>query len=324
MQQLYRKEHGLHRYGTHRLNNILAIKMQSQLLRIFNLKLMWIKVKRLFSEPLIQFIILGVILYLINMYVQNKSDAEARKIIVDNEMIGQLILKYKIQTGALPNKQQLDAMIENYIKDEISYREAKKMGLDKEDEIIRRRLIQKFDFLQSDLTETKSPTEDELKQFYENNPSLFQTDSTVSFSHIFYSKDNSTDSIAKQRALDVLNGLKSGDLKRAPEKGDRFPLQYDYTDQSNLDIQQNFGNKPILKALFSLPIDNWSGPVQSGYGWHLIYISERDSMTAIPYAFKEEEVKIKYEEDEKSKQNKKIFDEISNKYEIKRLYLESK
>lgn len=280
--------------------------------------------KRIFTEPLVQFLILGVFLYLINLYAQKLKDKESLEIVVDNEKIGQILMNYKTQTGTLPNKQQLDAIIENYIKEEISFREAKKMGLDKDDEIIRRRLIQKYDFLQTDLAEVSSPTDKELIKFYNDNSGDFQKVATVSFSHIFFSTDNSSDSNTKQRALEVLNQLNSGSVQLASETGDRFPLQYDYTDQSELDLQQNFGNKPIANELFKAPLNTWTGPVQSGYGWHLIYVTKINTTSLIPFESVKEDVKIKYAESEKAKQNKKLFDQVSEKFIINRAYLEAK
>lgn len=257
-------------------------------------------------------------------YVQNQTNSQAREIIVDNDRVNLMILNYKSQTGNLPNKQQLDAIIDNYIKEEISYREAKKMGLDKDDEIIRRRLSQKFDFLQTDLTEINKPSDDDLKQFYTSNPSLFKNEPTVSFTHIYFSINNSNDSITKQRALQLLKQLKNSDLKYAPEMGDRFPLLYDYTNQSLIDIQQNFGDKPMLKELFKAPLNVWIGPFQSGYGWHLFYVSKINIETLIPFDLIKEEVKKQYLTAEKAKQNKKIYDSLEEKYNINREYLQTK
>ena len=285
---------------------------------------MRITIKRLFSEPLVQFLILGMLLFLLTSYIRQHRDKQSREIIVDNERIGMMVMNYKTQTGDLPNKQQLDAMIDNYIREEISYREAKKIGLDKDDEIIRRRLSQKFNFLQTDLTEAAQPSDKDLKQFYTQHPELFQTDAKVSFSHIYFSADNSTDNIAKQKALTVLQLLKNSKLQRAPEKGNRFPLQYDYTDQASIDVQQNFGDKPILQELFKAPLHTWIGPVLSGYGWHLIFISKRNNAAAIPFESIKEEVKTKWLEEAKSAQNKKVFDQLNEKYIINRKYLQSK
>jgi len=286
--------------------------------------IMRISFKRLFGEPLIQFLTLGLLLFLLTSYIRQHRDKLSREIIVDNERIGMMVMNYKTQTGDLPSKQQLDAMIDNYIREEISYREAKKMGLDKDDEIIRRRLSQKFDFLQTDLTEATQPSDEDLKQFYDQHPELFQTEATVSFSHIYFSTDHSSDDIAKQKALTVLQQLKNSKLQRAPEKGDRFPLQNDYTDQAVLDIQQNFGDKPILQELFKAPLHTWSGPVQSGYGWHLIFISKRNNAAAIPFESIKEDVKTKWLEATKDAQNKKTFDQLGEKYIINRKYLEIK
>lgn len=279
--------------------------------------------KKLSTEPLIQFFVLGGLLFLFVTYIQKQNDKQSREITVDKERVALMILNYKTQTGNLPTRQQLDAIIDQYIKEEISYREAKKMGLDKDDEIIRRRLSQKFDFIQTDLVEIPEPAPQELKQFYTDHPALFQNEATVSFSHIYFSTDNSTDAVAKQKALHVLQQLRNTSLQRAPEKGDRFPLQYDYTEQSALDIQQNFGDRPMLHELFKGPLNTWLGPVQSGYGWHLLFISKRDSVAQIPFASIQEEVKAQYARTEKAKQNKKMYDQLSEKYIIERTYLET-
>lgn len=282
------------------------------------------KLKNIFTEPFIQFLILGGLLFLLVTYIQRTKDNASRQITVDGDRVGLMLVNYKSQTGTLPTKQQLDAMIDNYIKEEISYREAKNMGLDKDDEIVRRRLSQKFDFMQTDLTETVPPTEEQLKQFYTSNSAMFQKKSTVSFSHVYFSTDKSNDSMAKQRALAVLKQLQQTTLQRAPEKGDRFALQYDYTDQAALDIQQNFGNKQLLDELFKARVNTWAGPVQSGYGWHLIFISKRDSTAAIPFTYIKEEVRTAFMETVKATENKKIFDRLSKKYSINRAYLQTK
>ena len=282
------------------------------------------KLKKIFTEPFIQFLILGGLLFLLVSYIQRTKDNASRQITVDGDRVELMLVNYKSQTGNLPTKQQLDAMIDNYIKEEISYREAKNMGLDKDDEIVRRRLSQKFDFMQTDLTETVPPTEEQLKQFYDSNPAMFQKESTVSFSHVYFSTDKSNDSLAKQRALAVLKQLQQTTLQRAPEKGDRFALQYDYTDQAALDIQQNFGNKQLLDEIFKARVNSWVGPVQSGYGWHLIFISKRDSTAAKPFAAIKDEVKAACVEAAKASENKKVFDRLSKKYSINRAYLQAK
>jgi hypothetical protein len=120
------------------------------------------------------------------------------------------------------------------------------MGLDKDDEIIRRRLAQKFDFMQTDLTEIPTPSEEDLEQFYKNNPALFRSEATVSFSHIYFSTDNSNDSIAKQRAAYVFTTVKKATCNVLLKKETAFLYNMIILEQALVDIQQNFGEKPIL------------------------------------------------------------------------------
>jgi len=277
--------------------------------------------KRILREPIFHFIILGAILYATVSFIQKRKTKYDREILVDNDRVVLILKKYKMQTGELPSKQQLNAMIDDYIKEEIYYREAKKMGLDADDEIVKRRLAQKMEFLQSDLAQEENPSEEKLKSFYQNNPSLFSADATVNFSHIFFSADKTGDSIAQSRAIHVLRQLKDSPVQHAPGKGDHFALQYDFTDQSLLDIKQNFGDAPMADSLFEGPLRTWIGPVKSGYGWHLLYISKRDSSRLLPYASIRAAVKVKFADAEKMRLNENAFRNLSKNYIVNRAYL---
>lgn len=279
--------------------------------------------KKLISEPIIQFILSGIILYLMVSFVQQQRDFQQREIIVDSDRIALMIMNYKTQTGSLPSKQQLDALIEDYISEEIYYREAKKMGLDKDDEIIRRRLAQKLTFMQSGLAEIKNPGDADLLAFYNSHPDLFMQDASASFSHVYFSTTNSNDSIARQRAVEALQQLKKSSLQRSPSSGDPFPLQYDYTDQTATDVRQNFGSNAFADSVFQAATNTWTGPVQSGYGWHLIYISSRGTKALKDYSNVKEEVKIKYLESAKAEQDKQAFEKLRSRYIIRRAYLET-
>jgi parvulin-like peptidyl-prolyl isomerase len=280
--------------------------------------------RRIISEPLFQFFVLGILLYATVSFIRSRHEREAREIDVNSDRVTMMIVNYKNQMGVPPTAQQLNALIDNYIREEIAFREAKKLGLDKDDEIIRRRLSQKYEFLNADLGETATPTEDQLRRFYQDHPALFSSETTVSFSHIYFKSDNSADSVAKQRALKVLGEFRNSRIQHAPEKGDHFALQYDYTDQSVVDIRSNFGDKPIVDSLFRGVVGRWLGPVQSGYGWHLVFLSKRDSSRVLPYESVSADVKQRYMDAEKEKQNKAAFEKVSKDYIIKRNYLNDK
>ncbi len=195
------------------------------------------------------------------------------------------------------------------------------MQLDKDDEIIRRRLSQKMEFLQSDLATVPKPSQETLIRFYRDHPGYFRDSGTVSFTHIYFSADNVGAEQAKQRALLIKNKLEKSGKKRAPESGDAFSMQYDYTGQNKLDIVQLFGKKPILDSLFSSPLNQWIGPVESGYGWHLIRISERTEPTVPPFKSISNKVLESYTAEVKDSLNKAAFEKIKSKYIIQREYL---
>jgi peptidyl-prolyl cis-trans isomerase C len=104
----------------------------------------------------------------------------------------------------------------------------------------------------------------------------------VSFTHIFFSPDKGGDAGARERASAVLAQL-TGSITRAPERGDNFPDLYDYTGFGPSEASRLFGATPLAQALFTAPTGRWVGPYQSGYGWHLLFISARRPPQTPPF-----------------------------------------
>lgn len=277
--------------------------------------------RRIFREPLVHFLLLGGLIFFTATYFNNKKRIAEQTIVISNEKIGNIVRLYQVQTGNFPTKTQLDAMIEDYIKEEVYYRESVKTGLDKEDEIIRRRLSQKMEFLQSDLSVVPPPAKKQLQDFYLSHLSQFRDSSTVSFTHIFFSSDKTGVANAQERARQVRKTLEENHSQRDPAMGDPFSLQYDYADINKLDVIQLFGNKPMKDSLFESPLKKWIGPVESGYGWHLLFILERKKSIIPSFESVLEKVKENYTATEKDSLNKTSFEKMKNKYIIQRDYL---
>src|SRR5215471_14990689 len=158
--------------------------------------------KKILKEPLLHFLLLGLLLYGITAFVKHKTDPSG-KIVIDNATIGRLVSQYILQTGSPPNKMQLDVLINNEIKEEVQYREALRMGLDKDDEIIRRRMSQKIEFLKSDLAIVAEPSENDLKKFYNEHTDLFMDSATVSFTHIYFNSDKLSPEQVNEKATGI-------------------------------------------------------------------------------------------------------------------------
>lgn len=272
------------------------------------------------KEPLLHFLLIGLLLYGITVFIKSKTDA-SYKIVIDEATVNKLVTRFALQTGAAPDRQQLESLINTEIREEIQYREAMHLGLDKDDEIIRRRLSQKIEFLQSDLSVIPEPAEEDLKNFYQQHPELFRDSTTVSFTHIYLNGDQQAPQQIQARAEGILKMLEQKKLTRAPEAGDRFPLQYDYHDIDPLESSQQFGASPMTDTLFKVPVQQWIGPVKSGYGWHLIYVQQRKSGTVRPFEDIQDNVREGYISFARKQQNEELWKKMKAKYVIDLDYL---
>lgn len=244
-----------------------------------------------------------------------------REILIDRSLVEHLSKLYELQTGSLPSKVRLERLVDDYVREEILFREAVRMGLDRDDEIVRRRLTQKLDFLQRDFLTIAEPSEDALREFYAAHPDRFPAPAGVTFSHIYFSPDRGGAAAAKARAEKTLAALPLG-VTRAPEAGDRFPLQHDYADLNPVEASQVFGKTPILEALFIAPANQWAGPFESGYGAHLIFVSHRKEAAVPPFETIRNRVKEAYLDTARQDGNEKKFEELKKAYSVNYAYLE--
>jgi hypothetical protein len=278
-------------------------------------------VRRIVREPLVHFLLLGVLIFAASALATKHRDNAAQRIVIDKNLVVHFITLYEAQMGTPPSRSQLDGMIDDYVREEVQFREAKRMGLDTDDEIVRRRLASKFAFLQRDLVAVPEPPAEELQHYYDSHRNDFLQPASVTFTHIYFSPDHGGDAVAYSRAEQALTKLQSRAVTRAPELGDRFPLQTDYGDVQRLDLVQQFGGSPIVEKAFVTPTKQWAGPVRSGYGWHLVYVSHREEASVPPLKEIQDKVRAAYVEDMKEKANKAKYDALAKEYVVERAYL---
>src|SRR5262249_25132990 len=155
--------------------------------------------------------------------------------------------------------------------EEVLYREALALGLDKGDTIVKRRLAQKMDFLAEDLSAVSEPTSAELAAWFESNAERFALEPRVSFRHLYFSPDRSGPRAREdaERALATLAGAPV-DAPAAAALADPFMFQDYYGDRSPEQLAKLFG-LGFTGDIYKLEVGAWQGPIESGYGWHLIF-----------------------------------------------------
>ena len=206
------------------------------------------------------YFIIGILIYLVDIGLN--SDEEKNIYISDQEVIS-LINAWKSQDGREPTDNEISRIINNLVQEEILYREALSLGLEREDKIIKRRLAQKISFLKQESL-LKEPTKLEISEFYKNNKDNYFISDSFTFTHHFFSSDNIN---SKERAL---NSLDKNNLSLS--KSDPFFLGKNFADISLEEINSNFGNE--FSLYFKNPqINEWIGPYKSSFGYHNLFIS---------------------------------------------------
>lgn len=228
-------------------------------------------------EPLFHFFVAGAILFAIVQF-RARSDENpdtAYRIDVGPERVAQLRDSWTSQAGRPPAQAELDALVESYVKEEIMFREAVKMGLDVDDAIVRRRLAQKLEFLLEDLTAPPEPTEAELQDFFQNHATNYEIPGRLAFRHIYFSPDRRADPAGDAAEFLARPRYETLDLDIYP--GDPFPLQSEYVNRTKRDVASLFGTR-FAESIFQVELEHWAewiGPVESGYGYHLVNVTER-------------------------------------------------
>lgn len=229
---------------------------------------------KLLREPLIHFLLLGAGLFLLSGLLNDLEGERNTRIVVSPGRIEHLVTGFSRTWQRPPTQQELEGLTENYIKEEVLYREALVLGLDQDDTIIRRRLRQKIEFLAEDLGNTEEPNDAELRTYLDQHPSQFRIGSTISFTHIYLSPDRRGDDV--DRDAEHLKGelINNPSLIEDHTIGDPFPLPHDFGLMAESQIANLFGQN-FAAQLLTLAPNAWSGPVKSGYGSHLVFVRER-------------------------------------------------
>jgi peptidyl-prolyl cis-trans isomerase C len=274
----------------------------------------------LIREPFAHFLVLGVLIFFIGEYFKKHHFNEQYEIRITNKDVYRMASLWEKQYGSIPAPIQLQSLIDNYIREEVLYREGLEAGLIKDDEVVRRRIAQKEEFLFQDLAVIDDPTEDQLKEYYEKNKSKYTVPEKLSFSHIYFSPDVAGEDYAFKRATNVLKELQSKNLNRAPELGDRFAYLYDYANQSKEDIYHLFGGSIFTDSIFYFPVKKWHGPVHSGYGWHSVYVNGLSAVAYQPLSEIKEKVKTDYLQDTRDRKNAEVYKKLEDKYIIVKDY----
>jgi hypothetical protein len=224
---------------------------------------------RLLREPLFHFLIIGSLLFVLFSIVSGPAPAPINTILISPERVTQLASGFEAVRKRPPTDDELRVLVDSFVREEVYYREALALGLERDDTVIRRRLQQKMEFLTDDGAALLETQPGDLEEYYQANFSKFQVPPEIALTQVFLGQKPAPDDIAKALAT-----LQSDNTTDPSLWGEVTLLPRALRLSTSIEIDGIFGSG-FFDGLMQFPADYWSGPIQSGYGFHLVRIDER-------------------------------------------------
>jgi hypothetical protein len=275
-------------------------------------------IARWLREPLLQFLVVGVLLFGAWEVVSPDSvnRGPSNRIVLTDDDLKQLATTWIMAGRAPPSPEQMQRLVDDKVREEVLYREALALGLDKDDTIVKRQLARKMEFLAEDVSKLGEPKPGELKAWFEKNRKRFALPARISFRHVYFSPDRRGAMVRTdaEQALRQLAG-KPMDSPGVATAGDRFMFQQFYGDRPFDEIARQFGPR-FARALVELAPGAWAGPIESGYGWHVVFAESLTPERIPDFEEIEADVKTAWVEDRRNEVRARMYEAMRARYEV--------
>lgn len=269
------------------------------------------------KEPLVHFLFAGAVVFAVYGWVNNETivdQNQERMVRISAGQVEWLKQTWARQKGRPPNDDELQGMVAGYLKEELLAREARELKLDEYDTVVRRRLAQKMDFMVQDTAQLAEPGEEELRQLFESHPVRFQVPARITFTHVFFNRDTrGTESEAD--ALAALDHLSRTGAGSPSDVGDRFLSSYDFSETEEQAVASVFGPE-FARRIFTVETGNWQGPIESGYGLHLVLVTRKDPARLPDFATVKDDVVALWRQQQEREGRERYFSALLEKYDV--------
>ncbi|WP_296680376.1 peptidylprolyl isomerase [Novosphingobium sp.] len=218
-------------------------------------------------EPLVHFLLAGAVVYA--MLSGRAPDLGERRILVDQAAVSQLAARWTQSFRRAPSPGELDGLIADYVRDQAYYREALRLGLDKDDEVVVKRMRNKMLALAASEAEAASPSDIQLQELIDKNPARYAAETRFSFDQVYVGADSPK---SRDKARMALAKLRGG--SRSEDVSQPVPIPLHFAGEPASTVASMLGDS-FVASLRDLPTGQWSGPVLSGVGLHLVRVSAR-------------------------------------------------
>jgi len=265
-------------------------------------------------EPLLHFLILGALLFWLAAALGDPAGGRSDRIVVTAGDLEQLEAGFERTWQRPPTDEELAGLVAERVREEVLYREALALGLDRDDTIVRRRMRQKMEFLSEDLSAAE-PSDADLESWLGANREKFRLEPRVTFRQVYLSRDRRGDA-TRADALRLLDELRRADDAVDPATlGDPLPLPNEVRDLSGSEVARLFGGAFSTRVQQLVP-GRWEGPVESAYGLHLVQVLERVEARDPELAEVRDAVAREWLADRRERAREDLYRELRSRYEV--------
>jgi len=273
--------------------------------------------RRAFRDPIWRFLLLGALLYGLDMATGPAPSVNpAQTIVLTEAELAQVVGSWTSSVGAPPSDEEIQGAIAAYVREEALLREARRRGLDRGDLIVRRRLIQKMEFLAEDLAVIDEPDEQALATWLVTHREQIARPARVDLIHVFLSRDRRGDAVS-EAAQRVLAQLREGraDMARPWALGDPFLLEYQFKARDAKRLEALFG-QAFSEEVMGAEVGRWIGPLESSYGLHLVKVTRKEPARLPPLSEVRAEVRQAVLDARRKAAREAFIDEIVAGYRV--------
>lgn len=271
----------------------------------------------LLREPLVHFLLIGMAFFLLyGAFSNTDPDQGARQVVVSAAEVQWMRANWQKRWGRAPTQQELDGLVQQFIRETVLSREAVALGLDQNDQVIRRRLAQKMAFIAKDLVSLTPPTDQDLQAYFDANHERYRTPARYTFSQLYIDPDRRGDTTLEDAEAIKVQLIAEGIGMRDPRAvGDDFMLASYYPQKSPIEIQKQFGSG-FTESLMALTPGQWHGPILSGYGAHLVYVARIAEASVPELSAVRDRVVADWTADQREALEERFYKELLDEYTI--------
>jgi PPIC-type PPIASE domain len=271
--------------------------------------------KKFLREPLLHFLLLGAAIFAGYELVNRNGAPAPGRIVISQGQIASIATGFTRTWQRPPTEPEMAGLIRDQVREEVYYREAMSLGLDKDDTVIRRRLRQKMEFVSDDIAAQVQPTDAELNAFLQSHPDQFRVEQQFTFRQLYLNPEKHGTNLASDAAQLLTKLNQPGGDAGFATMGDPFMLDSRFTALPAGEISKQFGGEFAAK-LGEVLLGKWQGPVESGFGVHLVCISERTEGRLPALAEVRDAVRRDWDNAKRQETNEKFYQELLKHYTV--------